>query len=209
MTIGKRIEARRLAIEGMTQQSLAELLGVSREMVRKWEADLAEPRRHRMEKLAEHLKTTVQHLELGVTDESNVQPVPPLHRYPLISEVQAGMWTNIVDNFAPGDAKDWIESPRKAGRHAFWLSVVGDSMEPRFSPGGMILVDPDASADPGTFVVAKLTDSQEATFKKLTFDSGQWYLTPLNRQYQAMLIDRATVRIIGRVVWFQPQGEAL
>lgn len=183
-------------------------------MVRKWEADLAEPRRHRIEEIATMLKTTPQYLEFGLIaadlgGASNIQPAPTLHHYPLISEVQAGMWTDIVDNFAPGDALSWLESPRKAGKHAFWLMVAGDSMETRFQPGGMILVDPDAGADPGSFVVAKLTDSQEATFKKLTVDAGQWYLTPLNKQYQAIRIDRPSLRIIGRVVYYQPAGESL
>jgi SOS-response transcriptional repressor LexA len=140
---------------------------------------------------------------------ANTAPAPRLYRYPLISTVQAGQWAAIVDTFAPGDADEWPESPKRAGKHAFWLKIEGDSMEPRFMQGGMVLVDPDASADAGAFVVAKLVDSQEATFKKLATDAGRWYLVPLNKQYDAIVIDDPALRVIGRVVFYQPQGEVL
>ena len=214
MSLGKRISESRQAIGGLSVQKLADKMGVTREMVRRWEADLGEPRRSRIEVLAKMLETTPLYLEFGLTSadlagDGNLRAAPTLHRYPLISEVQAGMWTDIVDNFLPGDAESWIASPYKASKNGFWLRVKGDSMEPRFAPGGHVLVDPEISADAGSFVVAKLTDNQQATFKKLTFDAGQWYLMPLNRQYQSIPINRESLRIIGRVVFYQPAGESL
>lgn len=54
-------------------------------------------------------------------EESNVSEGPTIRGlYPLISEVQAGMWTELCDNFAPGDAEDWLPSLvpcRRSHRH--------------------------------------------------------------------------------------------
>ncbi|MEG2269219.1 MAG: S24 family peptidase, partial [Acinetobacter sp.] len=51
----------------------------------------------------------------------------------------------------------------------------------------------------GNLVVAKLTDANEATFKKLVIDGGSMYLKPLNPQYPLIPIN-GNCRIIGVVV---------
>lgn len=119
--------------------------------------------------------------------------------YPLISSVRAGRWHEIRDNYELGDGERFIKSSYIGGR-AFFLRVDGDSMEPTFELGDLILVDPDKAALAGDFVVAKDTGTQEATFKKLTYDGGRYFLKPENRQYQAIEIDDPAIRIIGRVV---------
>jgi SOS-response transcriptional repressor LexA len=133
-------------------------------------------------------------------------------RVPLISWVTAGLWVDIADNFAPGEADDWIEpSETRPSRHAFALTVVGDSMTSpytggdsvTFPAGTIIIVDPDQSADAGHFVVAKDVETQKATFKKLMYDGGRWYLKPLNPEYKTVEIDDPAMRVIGRVVEFQ------
>ncbi|CNL20507.1 Prophage repressor protein [Yersinia aldovae ATCC 35236] len=48
----------------------------------------------------------------------------------------------------------------------------------------MILVDQEKEPMPGNFVIAKLTDDNEATFKKLIVDAGIKYLKPLNPAYR-------------------------
>jgi SOS-response transcriptional repressor LexA len=61
----------------------------------------------------------------------------------------------------------------------------------------------------GDYVVAKDTGEQRATFKRLTQDGDRHYLTPINRQYQAIHIDNGHIRIIGRVVLHQPKARKL
>ena len=59
----------------------------------------------------------------------NVRGVTPKGRVSLISWVQAGLWSEIADNFAPGKAEDWVElCESRPSRHTFALTVVGDSM---------------------------------------------------------------------------------
>lgn len=52
---------------------------------------------------------------------------------------------------------------------------------------------------PGNFVVAKLTDDNEATFKKLIVDAAVKYLKPLNPAYRLIELN-GNCKILGVVV---------
>lgn len=61
MTLGEKIKACRQAA-GMSQEKVAELVGVSRQAVTKWEANQSAPNTENLFKLAEILGTTVDFL---------------------------------------------------------------------------------------------------------------------------------------------------
>ena len=65
--------------------------------------------------------------------------------------------------------------------------------------GTLILVDTEAEAAPGKLVIAKLPESNEATFKKLVNDGGKLFLKPLNPGYPIEIFDERC-RIVGVVV---------
>ncbi|KPC21752.1 Peptidase [Pseudomonas amygdali pv. lachrymans] len=70
---------------------------------------------------------------------------------------------------------------------------------PSVPEGSQILVDTRADVRPGKLVIAKLADSNEATFKKLVEDGGVRYLKPLNSAYPTVQC-ADDCRIIGVVV---------
>lgn len=117
---------------------------------------------------------------------SNTEPGPDIKgKYPLISWVQAGAWETIVDNFAPGDAEEWLAAPARVSQASYYLRVRGESMyDPAdhrsFHEGEKVLVDPNADAEHGSFVVVRLDDESEATFKQLIIEGGKKYLKALN-----------------------------
>ena len=67
-------------------------------------------------------------------------------------------------------------------RHTYALKVRGDSMEPLFPEGMLLIVEPEADAVHGSFVIVKNGD-EEATFKQLIKDGNDWLLKPLNQRY--------------------------
>lgn len=107
-------------------------------------------------------------------------------KYPVISSVQAGEWSEIVDNFQPGDADDWQDSPVDLGPHGFILQLEGDSMtnpvggKDNFPDGMYVHVNPDVEAQPGDYVIAKREHENKATFKKLVRVDGEQYLHAIN-----------------------------
>jgi SOS-response transcriptional repressor LexA len=117
----------------------------------------------------------------------------PMLRLPLISWVTAGQWREVVDNFQPGDAEQWVETTKRVGRSAFALRVRGDSMEPRCPDGAIIVVDPEREAVNGSLVVVRLQDDAEATFKRLVVEGGRRFLAPLNPRYPVIEIDGPAV----------------
>lgn len=138
----------------------------------------------------------------ALAEPSNVTPALDTRgRVPVISWVQAGDWQNAVDNFHPGHAEEWVEitCPQKA--HTFALRVKGDSMvspsgAPSFPEGFILVVEPEMDFAPGDFVVA-MNGDEEATFKQIVKDGGDWYLKPLNPNYRMKPLGNA--KIVGVV----------
>lgn len=111
----------------------------------------------------------------------NVDQVPKMAApVPLISWVQAGDWCGVVDNFAPGDADEWLPCPKAHGPNTFALRVRGVSMEPKYRDGAVIFVDPARQADHLSNVVVRLENDKEATFKQLVVEGEKRFLRPLN-----------------------------
>lgn len=102
---------------------------------------------------------------------------------PLISWVQAGSWAEIVDNFAPGDAEQWIKTTARTSGRAFALRIRGDSMLPRIPDGSIVIFEPRREAQHGSLVLAKRTSDQLATFKQLWYDGSTPFLKALNDKY--------------------------
>jgi len=128
-----------------------------------------------------------------------------IKRLPLISEVQAGNWHEAIDRFQPGDAEEWVVTTGNFSESSFALTVKGDSMTSQTPPsiphGSTILVDPAIQPEHGKLVVAKLTDSNEVTFKRLSIDGPRKYLEPLNKEYERMEVN-GNCEIIGVVKQF-------
>lgn len=138
-------------------------------------------------------------------ESSNIEPALAPSRsfeYPEISWVQAGSPVEAIEHSNLASCQTYT-SDVWAGDDGFWLRVVGSSMTSQsgisFPEGMLILVAPDIEPRPGQFVVARMVESNEATFKQLVRDAGDFYLRPLNPTYPAKLMD-STWEIVGTVV---------
>lgn len=140
-------------------------------------------------------------------DETNAELVRTRGKLPLISDVQAGEWSDIVDHFQPGDAEDWLPCPFRHGPNAFILRVAGHSMhnpsgELSFAPGEFIAVDPQVEPLNKKLVVAKVDGEERATFKQLIIEpDGTHLLQALNPSWpnRIMHLPRGS-RIVGVVI---------
>jgi SOS-response transcriptional repressor LexA len=136
------------------------------------------------------------------TEPSNVSPAPPEHHkpnmVPLISWVQAGGWEYAADPFQPGDADRWLDTTATKSKNAFALTVHGDSMEPEFTEGDIIIVDPEREPVSGSYIIAK--NGAEATFKQFVMDGQSVLLKPLNGRYPIRDMTGIEFRVVGVVV---------
>jgi len=202
-TIGQRAaHARKL--RKLSQKAVAEKVGISQPTLSELERGESDGTKFIVE-LAEALSVRVGWLKNGEGNldadpvlDNNVTPGPYVGgEVPLISWVQAGNWQEAVDNYQPGYAEETVTATVQVKRHTFALRVKGDSMEPDFRQDDILIVEPEMEPEPGDLVVVKNGDN-EATFKKLVQDGGDWYLKPLNPAYPTKLLHEG-MRIVGVV----------
>ena len=78
-----------------------------------------------------------------------------------------------------------------SGAESFALMVLGDSMEPEFIEGDIIIIEPEGLAIDGSYVMAWLGD--EWIFRQLSGSEGDWKLRALNPRYPAASIPDLSV----------------
>lgn len=183
---GKRLfEARKLA--GLTQQKAADgIMGQSTlaELERTGQGSAHTAELAKRYNVNPHwLATGKGEMTAFVAREQSPEFGPNIGgKVPLISDVQAGAFKDHVDNFHPGDGgMEQIPTTVPVKRYTFALRVAGDSMEPEFREGMILVIEPELEAMPGDFVVAK--NGEGTTFKQLVKDGQDWYLKPMNPRY--------------------------
>lgn len=119
---------------------------------------------------------------------------------PILNKVNAGMYREIIDS--EPDGIEHVASAVPTKRYTFALRVEGDSMEPKFPEGMVLIVEPEADPLPNDYVIAVNGDA-EATFKQLVKDGGEWFLKPLNPRYPIKPLGSA--KVIGVIVGAQIQ----
>jgi|SRR5690554_5699 len=194
-TTGQIIIEKREAL-GLSGPKLGDKVGVSKSTISFWENDHHEPKGKNLTKLCSVLGITAEQLfslpprkTRQQDGEGNAEEVTIAKRIPLISWISAGAWCESPDEFAPGDAEDWLPLPNNASEHSFALRVDGDSMTakepgaPRSYPHGTIIyVDPEKEATNGARVVARAPNGAY-TFKTYFEDAGRMYLKAINTDY--------------------------
>ncbi len=198
---------------GITQNALAEMMGVSQSAIAHW---LSKNREPSIENVAAIMKCVgLTHMTLdsdGFIDYPNDDianitklDIQPSYQksFPVLSSVQAGQWHEAIEPYSIEEISEWHPTTERCSERCFWLTVQGDSMTSptgiSFPEGTMVLVDTEVDAENGKLVVAKLTDVNEATFKKFIVDSGQKYLKALNPAFPILPIN-GNCKIIGVVI---------
>lgn len=186
----------------MSNAQFARELGVTAASVTQWldgsTKSLKGPVAVKMERLTGYRAEWILSGRMPKKAGTNVEQGPDVRgTMPLLSDVQAGVYREFVDNFHPGDGgMEGVPTTVPIKQHTFALRVVGDSMEPRFTAGMVLIVEPDMEANPGDFVIAKNGDD-ETTFKQLIKDGPDLYLKPLNERYPIKPLGES--RVIGVV----------
>lgn len=211
MDYKERIKAARRHA-GLTQAQLAKMVGIDQASV----SDLERGRSQRSSynaSIAKACGVSAIWIESGTGPMTSTEVTPAnikevtqpemMFRYPVISWVAAGAWQEAVEPYPPGFSDRYEMSEYDSKGPAFWLEVKGDSMTSAVGQsvveGSFILVDTEADVQSGKLVIAKLADSNEATFKKLVDDGGRRFLKPLNPAYPTEMCTQ-DCRIIGVVV---------
>lgn len=192
-----RIKELRLS-KAIKQVDFAKMLGVSQATVSGWESDKYQPDRDTLIKMASYFDVSVDYLignsPIKKEKKKGVQ-------VPVLGDVRAGYPMEAVENII--DYEEINEETARRGEF-FALRIKGDSMEPKFSEGDVVIVRKQETADSGDIVVA-LVNGDSATIKKLKRHQNGITLMPTNPTYEPMYysneeIMELPVTILGKVV---------
>lgn len=125
---------------------------------------------------------------------------------PLINRVAAGYPRGFTDLGYPARvADDYVRCPDIADPDAFAARVVGDSMEPAYREGDVVVFSPARAVESGDDCFARLERDDESTFKRVYFERGPGgeeliRLQPVNSRYSARVLPREEVSGLYRAV---------
>lgn len=181
----------------ISQQKLANNIGVSRSTVAMWETGGSQPDNESLIKLSKYFKVSVDDLLNNTFEITKSKGI----KIPVLGKVQAGIPIEAVEDII--DYEEITPEMASTGDY-FGLVVKGDSMEPRFIEGDVVIVRKQSTAETGDIVIA-LVNGDEATIKKLKYIKDGIMLVPLNPAYETMFYDKddienKPVSIIGKVV---------
>ena len=129
--------------------------------------------------------------------------LPASRQTPVISWVAAGDFTEVLSADL-SRVIEWIPYNPRAGQYGFALIVEGVSMEPKFMPDDRIYVNPTFQINElhtGDLVIMACDGDEKGTFKELVVEDGNYYLRPLNPNWQPRLIPvDHNCRLVGKVV---------
>ncbi len=110
---------------------------------------------------------------------------------PVINKVSAGYPTDFDDlDYPVGVADDYVRCPDLHDPHAFAVRVVGDSMEPKFIEGNIVVFSPAAEVHNGDDCFIRFTAPHETTFKRVFFEPNSTVrLQPRNEKYPPIITD--------------------
>jgi len=129
---------------------------------------------------------------------------------PLINKVAAGLPPGFTDLDYPARTGDeLVVVPGYTGLHgandpdAFAATVSGESMQPSYREGDVVVFSPLADVVDGCDCFVRLEPDHETTFKRVFVDeeAGRIRLQPLNPAFEPRTVDREQVAGMYRAVW--------
>ena len=133
---------------------------------------------------------------------SNAARAAVSRRIPLIGLAQAGGEGYFDDGGYPvGGSWDEVSLPEIADPNAYALEISGDSMEPVYRDGDVVIVSPSAPIRRGDRVVVRTGDGQVMAKQLARRSARRIELNSLNPEHPDYTFDLGDVAWMHRIVW--------
>jgi len=184
--------------KGLTQAHMAKILNVSRQAYNHYETGQRIPPTDAITQLANYFNVSTDYL-LGA-DKQHKPKVRGI-RIPVLGEVQAGIPIEAIEDIIDYEE---IDEQMAAQGDFFALQVRGDSMEPKFSQGDVVIVRQQTTVDSGNIAIM-LVNGDSATIKKFMRHDNGISLIALNQAYAPMFytnkeVEEFPIICLGKVV---------
>jgi len=125
-----------------------------------------------------------------------------VQRVPVIGYAQAGSAGYFDDaGYPAGSGWDELLFPQIGDPHAYALEISGDSMEPVYRDGDIIIVSPTVNLRRGDRVVVKTTGGEVMAKQLLRSTANRIELQSINPAHPGRTLSPAEVTWMARIVW--------
>lgn len=181
--------------KNITQKELCNAIGIGAPKFTDWKTGRVRSYHKYIPSIADFLGVSTDVL-LGGSHQSGTGV-----KIPVLGKVQAGLPVEAIE-----DVIDYEEIPLKMAESGeyFGLAVRGDSMEPKFSEGDVVIVRRQPDIESGDIAIVMI-NGEDATIKKVIKQENGIMLKPSNDKYEPFFYDNKLIvekhiEIIGKVV---------
>lgn len=205
----------------LTQEQLAETLGVSRVAIWNWETGNTQPNRPEIISAIKSVFDVqdsdlfgyqdgfyAQYHNLTTAPPGAIVPSEPRKAYaPLLGRIHAGdaQEPDILDSSIPLPYEIW-----ESHKNGYFLQVEGTCMNKVYNEGCYVFIDPDKAPQNGSIAVVSI-DNNDFIMRRLLRGSTALILAPesFDDKWSDIVIsdDAYNVQFVGTVVWFQSNKE--
>lgn len=194
----KRLRELRIS-RNLTQNKLAEELGISKSTISMYENGNREPDFETLELIADYFNVNLGSLISKRTPQNTRITNGVL--VPVLGYVRAGIPIEAVEEIL--DYEEISQEMASKGEY-FALSIKGDSMEPKISEGDVVIVRKQSIVENGELAVV-LVNGNDATVKKFYMNENGVSLISTNPTYDPFYytkeqVENLPVQIIGKVI---------
>lgn len=183
----------------LTQREFAKLINLAPSTIAMYETGKRKPDSDTLQVIADFFGVTTDYL-LGRESTSKKKGV----KIPVLGTIAAGIPIEAIEEL---DSEDWeeIDEEMAATGEFYALKIQGDSMEPRFTEGDVVIVRKQEDIESGEIGVV-IVNGSDATVKKVMKEDNGIMLVATNNNvytpkfYNEEQINTLPVRIIGKVV---------
>lgn len=194
---GSRIKYLR-KLDNLTQQQLADALGVAKSTISMYETGQREPDFETLEAIADYFNVEMRTFFPGGQSVPGILPLPANKAYPLVGDIACG--TPIL---AEENISEYIQFPDDM-EVDFCLRCRGDSMvDARIYDGDIVFIRQQPEVENGE--IAAVLIGEETTLKRVYRTGDTLTLVAANSAYAPMVYTGTqleNVRILGKAVSF-------
>lgn len=205
-TLGSRLKYLR-RLKKLTQQQIADQIGVSKTSIIYWEKDENTPKYESLIALTKIFNVEANYLLNGKTSSSindtkifNKKELVPVLENEIINNIN-----RIKNSYTIKDIKLWIPPHTEINENLFALAVEGESMLPDFKPKDFIYINPNFNINElktGDFVISVSKRTNSFYLRKLIHESGKKYLQVINKEWpeRTISLNDNEYQIVGKVI---------
>ncbi len=197
---------------GLTQNELADRLGIQYQQISSYERDIAFPRKGRLIQMCEILEAPFSDLAEAKFRSQN--PGLPLQAFPfesrrklppipIIGQAAAGQGFFPNTDGTASDVDDYLDRPDELrNEQVYGLRVYGDSMIPVVKPGAVVIASQETTLNNGDLGVVVTADG-EAMIKIVYYKGEEILLRSTNPAYPDRRIPREDILHLHPVVYIK------